>query len=47
MALALAASKNNYIGDSEVDKGKENTIGYYKHYHTNPRNGGHVFFLLP
>jgi len=31
----------------EIDAGKENTDGYYWHYHPKPKNGGHVFFLFP
>lgn len=29
----------------EIDRGKEYTIGYYRHYHPNPRTGAHIFFL--
>ena len=30
----------------EIDSGKENTPGYYFHYHTYDRSGGHVYFLF-
>ena len=47
MALALSASKKDCVLKSEIDKGKENTKGYYWHYHPEPKNDGHVFFLFP
>ena len=33
--------------NKEIDTGKENTNGYYWHYHPEPKNDGHVFFLFP
>ena len=30
----------------QIDKGKENTIGFYKHYHTHYHGTGHVFYLF-
>ena len=47
MALALSASKNYTVLNKEIDAGKENTKGFYWHYHPEPRNRGHVYFLLP
>ena len=47
MALALTASKKGSVLNKEIDTGKENTDGYYWHYHPKPRNDGHVFFLFP
>jgi hypothetical protein len=47
MALALTASKKDSVLNKEIDTGKENTDGYYWHYHPKPKNGGHVFFLFP
>ena len=46
MALALTASKKDCVLKSEIDKGKEDTKGYYYHYHENRTNRGHVFFLF-
>ena len=31
----------------EIDAGKENTPGYYYHFHTYNRKGGHVYYLFP
>ena len=49
-AVALAAGgstgKNNKSLYPEIDKGKENTKGYYWHYHTYNRKGGHVYYLF-
>ena len=47
MALALTASKKDSVLNKEIDTGKENTKGFYWHYHPKPKNGGHVFFLFP
>ncbi len=49
-AVALAAGgstgKNNKSLYPEIDKGKENIKGYYWHYHTYNRKGGHVYYLF-
>ena len=49
-AVALAAGgrtgANNKNLYPEIDKGKENTPGYYWHYHTYNRKGGHVYYLF-
>lgn len=49
-AVAIAAGgdsgSNNKQLYQEIDKGKENTPGYYYHYHTYNRQGGHVYFLF-
>lgn len=48
--VALAAGgtsgDNNKHLEYEIDKGKEHTPGYYYHYHTYNRSGGHVYFLF-
>ena len=31
----------------EIDAGKESTPGYYYHFHTYNRKGGHVYYLFP
>ena len=36
---------NNKPLTYEIDKGKENTPGYYYHYHVQNHGRGHVFFL--
>lgn len=42
------SSESKYtVLNKEIDAGKENTKGFYRHYHPEPRNGGHVYFLLP
>ncbi len=38
---------NNTALTPEINAGMENTPGYYYHYHTYNRKGGHVFFLFP
>ncbi|MBR6052008.1 MAG: RHS repeat-associated core domain-containing protein, partial [Clostridia bacterium] len=46
-AVAKAAYSNKKPVEPEIDKGKENTIGYYYHYHVYGRKKkGHVFFLF-
>lgn len=49
-AVAIAAGgstgSNNKSLYPEIDKGKENTKGYYWHYHTYNRKGGHVYYLF-
>ena len=49
-AVALAAGgfsgHNNKLLIPEIDSGKENIPGYYYHYHTYDRSGGHVYFLF-
>ena len=49
-AVAIAAGGesgyNNKQLQPEIDKGQENTPGYYYHYHTYNRSGGHVYFLF-
>ena len=46
-AVAKAAGNNKKPVGPEIDKGKQNTIGYYYHYHINGRkNKGHVFYLF-
>jgi len=49
-AVARAAGgstgANNKPLYAEIDKGRKNTIGYYWHYNTYNRNGGHVFYLF-
>ena len=42
--LAFDLSVSKPIGP-EIDKGKENASGYYWHYHPNPKNGSHIFFI--
>lgn len=39
-----ASTKGNAIGP-EIDKGKENVLGYYYHYHPNPKTGSHIFYI--
>ena len=47
MAVAKAAYSNKKPVGPEIDKGKENTMGYYYHYHVYQRKKkGHVFFLF-
>ena len=29
----------------EIDSGKENTVGYYWHYHPYLKNSSHIFYL--
>ena len=43
--LIYSAFGHTGIGP-EIDLGKENTNGYYYHYHENRKNRGHVFFLF-
>ena len=47
--VAIAAGgesgSNNKNLLPEIDKGKENEKGYYYHYHTYNRKGGHVYYL--
>lgn len=38
--------KNNKKLIPEIDKGKENVPGYYYHYYTYNRKGGHVYYLF-
>ena len=49
-AVAIAAGgssgRNNRALEAEIDSGKENTPGYYYHYHTYNRSGGHVYYLF-
>jgi hypothetical protein len=45
-AVAKAAGGNTTPAGPEICKGKENVKGYYYHYHTSGRNGGHVFYLF-
>ncbi len=49
-AVALAAGGNVGANNKklfpEIDKGRENTPGYYYHYHTYNRKGGHVYYLF-
>ena len=49
-AVALAAGgssgKNNKKLVPEIDAGKKNTPGYYYHYHTYNRKGGHVYYMF-
>ena len=46
-AVAKAAYSNKKPVGPEIDKGKENTIGYYFHFHVNNRKKkGHVFYLF-
>ena len=43
----LKPHKNKKPFGPEIDKGKENTLGYYYHYHIyNKLKKGHVFFLF-
>lgn len=48
VAIAVGGSTgaNNRTLCPEIDKGKVNTRGYYWHYHTYNRKGGHVFYLF-
>ena len=43
--LIYTAFNHKGIGP-EIDAGKEDTKGYYYHYHENRTNRGHVFFLF-
>ena len=46
-AVAKAAYSNKTPVGPEIDKGKENALGYYYHFHVNGRRKkGHVFFLF-
>jgi hypothetical protein len=46
-AVAKAAYSNKKPVGPEIDKGKENTLGYYYHFHVYGRNKkGHVYFLF-
>ena len=49
-AVAIAAGgktgRNNKQLLPEIDKGKKNVPGYYYHYHTYNRKGGHVYYLF-
>lgn len=46
-AVAKAAYSNKSPIGPEIDKGKEDTIGYYYHFHVHKRKKkGHVFFLF-
>ena len=46
-AVAKAAYSNKSPVGPEIDKGKENVIGYYYHFHVyNRKKKGHVFFLF-
>ena len=51
-AKAVALEAGGSIGNNnkslypEIDKGKENVKGYYWHYHTYNRKGGHVYYLF-
>ena len=46
-AVAKAAYSNKSPVGPEIDKGKENVIGYYYHFHVYKRKKkGHVFFLF-
>ena len=51
-AKAVARFAGGDIGSNnkelypEIDNGKENTPGYYYHYHTYNRKGGHVYYLF-
>ena len=49
-AVALAAGGrsgfNNKALMPEIDSGKEGVPGYYYHYHTYDRSGGHVYYLF-
>ena len=49
-AVAIAAGgqtgHNNKSLQPEIDRGKENTPGFYWHYHTYDRSGGHVYYLF-
>ncbi len=45
--VAKAAGNNKTPIGPEIDKGKENTIGYYYHFHVAKKTKpGHVFFLF-
>ena len=43
--LAKKASIGNIPIGPQINKGKENIIGYYWHYHPNPRTGAHIFYI--
>jgi len=49
-SVAIAAGgrtgHNNKPLFSEIDSGKENTPGFYYHYHTYNRSGGHAYYLF-
>lgn len=49
-AVAIAAGgrvgKNNKYLEYEIDKGKENVLGYYYHYYIYNRKRGYVYFLF-
>ena len=38
--------RNNKPLPNEIDRGKENIKGYYYHFHTYNRKGGHVFYMF-
>lgn len=39
-------ARNNKPLPNEIDRGKENIKGYYYHFHTYSRKGGHVFYMF-
>ena len=44
--MAKAAGSNKMLVGPEIDKGKENSLGYY-HFHVYGRKKkGHVYFLF-
>ncbi len=43
---AGGTSKNATQVINEINKGKTNTPGFYYHYHTHDRSGGHVYYLF-
>ena len=43
--LAWEAGGGTVPQGPEIDRDKENTPGYYYHYHPTPKNGAHIFFI--
>lgn len=45
-AVAIAAGGTPKSVINEIDKGKQNTKGYYWHYHVNRQNKAHIWYLF-
>ena len=46
-AAGGSGGQNNTPLYPEIDSGRVNAPGYYYHFHTYNRNGGHVYYLFP
>jgi RHS repeat-associated protein len=44
--IVAQAASTHPVCDPEIDKGKEIVTGYYYHFHTNVKNGAHVWYLF-